>query len=331
MAAFARLVDSPGRWAAELTIAAAAMGSAELLVVRVLSPLVEHVPPLSSAVGTHTESLFGLVRDGVGSATAVLVLAAAAFWIAVEGRRDRVAGGALLLAFVAVVSITILAGGTGQAAARFLLVLGVAALASAAAARLTPLHAAAICAAALSVSAAHVPLLVDSLSGHGTPVGWSELAEGTRIAMLVLLALAIVRRGTVPSSALAAAAIGTIVASVVLAREPSSVAILSTWAVGATLALPAPLYIVASGCAAFVLVASLREPGARHVAIGLLLLTVAGVQPSLVHHNVTAVLALSVLAQPFQSAVASRHRALAVIPKNEMPLIRSGSATAAAE
>jgi hypothetical protein len=307
------------------------MGSAELLVFRVLSPLVAHVPPLGSAVGTRAGSLLDTVGEGAGSATAVLVIAGAALWIAVDGRRDRVVGGALLLSLVAAGGLTALPVGAGQGVARVLLLLAVAVLAGGAAARLTPLHAVTISVAALGVAAAQVPLLVDSLSGHGTPVGWFELAEGARLATFVLLALTVARRGTASSRAFAAAAVTTIGAAALLAREPSSAAILSTWAVGATLALPVSLYILASGCAVFVLVASLRDAGTRHLAVGLLLLTVAGVQPSFVHHNVTAILAIAVLARPISDVLVSYSSAPPASPRAGARLFSSESAVAAAE
>jgi hypothetical protein len=330
MAASSRATDSASRWAADLVIAAAIIGSAELFIRRALNPLVAYVPPLGSAVGARAASLLDASGEGAASATVLLVFAATASWIAARASRDRVAGGALALAVVAVVALTVVGDSASGGAARLLLIVAVAVLAGGAAARLSPLHAVAVAVAALGVAAAQMPLIADSLSSSGTPAVWTELAEGSRLAALALLALLMARRGSAPSFAFVVAALGAVGAAAVLAREPSSAAILSMWAVGATLSLPVALYIAAGGCSAFVLAASLPEPGARHLAVGVLLLTVAGIQPSFVHHNLTAVLALAVLAEPVLTARASTRGAPAA-SRLDAPSISSGSAVAAVE
>ena len=64
-----------------------------------------------------------------------------------------------------------------------------------------------------------------------------------------------------------------------------------------TLSLPAPLYIIAGAAAAFTLVSWSDDPSTRHLAIGFVLLVVAGVHVSVLHHNLTALAALALLAE----------------------------------
>jgi hypothetical protein len=79
------------------------------------------------------------------------------------------------------------------------------------------------------------------------------------------------------------------------AREPSTVAIVSLWATGVTMSLPAVLYLAAFGAIVSAVYAWLPRPETRHLGIAAVLLAVSGLQPQVLHHEVTAIVALTLL------------------------------------
>jgi hypothetical protein len=78
-------------------------------------------------------------------------------------------------------------------------------------------------------------------------------------------------------------------------REPATVAITSLWAIGFTMSLPAVLYFAAVAAAVSAILIWFRDGGSRHLAVGVVLLFVAGIQPQAVHHSLTASLGLILL------------------------------------
>jgi hypothetical protein len=124
----------------------------------------------------------------------------------------------------------------------------------------------------------------------------AELRLGSE-ASLVLAALfgAVAARPSASRVTVAGALAAAMLLGAAYAREPATVAILSLWTIGATMSLTPALYIAAFG--AFVLATLTWAPnrGTRHLAIGLALLFVAGLQPQALHHGVTAFLGLVLL------------------------------------
>jgi hypothetical protein len=98
-----------------------------------------------------------------------------------------------------------------------------------------------------------------------------------------------VRRPAVGSSILA------LVIAATYLREPSTFAIVSLWAAGITVSLPPVAYLAAFTAAAFAVLTWVRQPTTRPMAIGLVLLLVAGLQPQALHHGVTALIGLVLL------------------------------------
>ena len=82
------------------------------------------------------------------------------------------------------------------------------------------------------------------------------------------------------------------------AREPATLAIVSMWATGFTLSLPPVLYLAGFGAMTFAAVSWAERPDTRHLAAGLALLLVAGLQPQALHHGITAILGQMLLATP---------------------------------
>ena len=67
---------------------------------------------------------------------------------------------------------------------------------------------------------------------------------------------------------------------------------------GFTLSLPPVLYLAGFGAMTFAAVSWAERPDTRHLAAGLALLLVAGLQPQALHHGITAILGLVLLATP---------------------------------
>ena len=206
------------------------------------------------------------------------------------------AGGALVLSL----------SSAAAAPAHVALIAAVAGLAAATLARGPTLLALPMAAAAAAMVPARVPLLLDALALPSGDVAAATAAEAAFVLVPPLLAAGLLVRTSPPRAAWLAAGGMSLVASAALASSPSYTAILSAWSTGVTLSLPVPLYIAAAGCAAFVLVSWLAEPSSRHLAAGLVLLAVAGVHPAVVHHNITAVLTLLLLATPAANGGALR-------------------------
>ena len=287
---------------ATLVLAAALLGLAEVALGRMVAPALSHIP--TSSLGQH----IGQAADAGGasalSATALLVIAAALTFAIGQFGRDRAASLPLAAAVSATTLMALDPGHGGATAGRIVLVCAATAVAGVAMARLPRWHAAAVAVAALAVIAGQWPLVAEALAAGGGGAAADPgnaaagVAELSLVTVPILLAFALLQERRPPRGAWVTAVAASVLSAALLAREPSYTAILSTWATGATLSLPPFLYIFAAGCAALVLASSLSERSSHHLAAGLVLLAVAGVQPALVHHNLTALLALALLATP---------------------------------
>ncbi|MEZ4503617.1 MAG: hypothetical protein R3C39_13405 [Dehalococcoidia bacterium] len=282
-----------------LVLAAGLAAAAELVLFRVAVPVLSHMPGAGLAgVG----SMLTAVAECSFKATAVLVLASAALVALRLARSEPAVAVALVAAFGGVTVETLASGGWASLTARAALVSAIGVVIAAAWTRLPLLFGAAHAAAALAVLGGQWPLLVKdaaavagSAASTGTTVSTS-VGELAFVFAPVLFAVALVR-GHSPTrgSWIGGAAAGLFVASL-LARRPDYAAIISSWAVGVTLSLPPFIYIVSAACAGLVAIEWLHAPATRPLAAGLVLLAAAALQPAVVHHNLTAVLALVVLA-----------------------------------
>ena len=90
--------------------------------------------------------------------------------------------------------------------------------------------------------------------------------------------------------------VGAAVAAAALVSDRTP--LVALWASGATLWMPSLVYIGAGAAVGLLLANWLPNRSTRHLAAGLALLAVAGIEPTLVHHNVTALVALLALAAP---------------------------------
>ncbi len=277
-----------------ILLAAAATGAAELILHRVVAPVLAHIP--SDGAGRAITDAARLGGDRAFHATALLVVVGLLAYLATASwRRDITPS---LVALAAASTLVLLLSNAPPALAHVALIAAVVGLAAAALARGPRLLALPVAVAAAAMVAARVPLLLDSLALPSGDATTATVAEAAFVLVPPLLAASLLARTSPPRVAWVAAGGTSLVAAAALASSPSYTAILSAWSTGVTLSLPVPLYIVAAGCAAFVLVSWLAEPSSRHLAAGLVLLAVAGVHPAVVHHNVTAVLALLLLATP---------------------------------
>lgn len=287
-----------------VVLAAAIAATAELLIYRVTLPVISHIP--GSDLGT-----VGSVVEGIGQrsfeATAVLVIAGAAL-IAFTALRSQPTLAVALVAALASVAIGLTTSSEWAAlAARALLVGAVAAVAAHAWTSLPVPLALAHGGAVVAVLAGQWPLLVQDAAAttgdviSGTLVS-ANIGELALVLTPALFAVAYLRGGSPSRSTWVVAAGVGLIAAALLARRPDYSAIISSWAVGATLSLPPFLYVVSASCLALVMLGWLREPAARPYAAGLVLLAAAALQPAVVHHNLTAVVALVLLAVPPEQA-----------------------------
>ncbi len=294
-------------WRAVL-LAAALTALAELALYRVVLPIVSHVP--GSGPSALTRGL-QLAAERSFEATAVLVLVGAALLAWARLRQDPATAVALIAALASVVAATAFSEGWAALAARVVLLASV--LVVAVGAWVQPLRSSlamrsAVAAAAVVVVAGQWPLLVEDVATVARGLQGASPAVGTTVGELallctpMLLALAYVQRRSPPNTAWVAAGAAALLTGALFAMRPDDTAIVSLWAVGVTLSLPAALYIVSASCAAFVLAGWLAESSTRPLAAGLVLLAVSGLQPAVVHHNLTAVVALALLAMPLVSA-----------------------------
>ncbi len=292
-------------------VAATILGLVEVALYRVAGPVLSHLPS-----GTVDG---GIVRAVVAAGehafrgTAALVAAGAVAYLATTRWHGRVAPFLVATCLAATAVATVIDASAARVAAHLTLVVAVAGLAGAALAERRRIYALGVLAAALSLLAGRLPLLLDGLaSGREADVGLTvsalTLAEAAFVAAPALLAVELVRRRRPPALAWATAAAVSLVTAAALVSSPSYTAITATWATGVTLSLPVPLYIMSAGAAALVVATWLTRPRAPLLVAGFVLFVVAGTQPAVVHHNLTAVLALMLLATPVD-----RHEASPVV------------------
>jgi hypothetical protein len=145
----------------------------------------------------------------------------------------------------------------------------------------------------VAIAAVALAVVAGQLAGlsSGFAVAAGVVAEAALVVAMVLFAATIsrpLRRGAVLGLVF-----GGLVAA--LALMSAHTPLVALWASGATLWMPSVVYIGAGSALGLLLTTWLPARSTRHLAAGLALLVVAGMQPAFIHHNVTALLALVAL------------------------------------
>jgi hypothetical protein len=271
--------------AAALTGAAAIGGVTEVLLERVTGPMLTHAAgPSLAPVAAMASSLGTLVV----AVTAALVLLAAMAWAGVAWKRHRIVGAAILAAVVTALAAGVF-GGSGTLTLLHLSV-AVAAIGTVLVVRLAGIYGVAVAAVAVAIVAGQWSL---GIPGGQYTVAARVIAETALVVALFLFAASVAgwsRRSVIGLGT------GAIVAAAALVSDRTP--LIALWASGATLWMPSLVYIGAGAAVGLLLANWLPNRSTRHLAAGLALLAVAGIEPTLVHHNVTALVALLALAAP---------------------------------
>ena len=276
-------------------LSAATLGTLELAIDRVAAPILAHIP--RDAAAPLVAEVASFLGQRALAATALLV-ALAALVVAATPRPD---GWGSRVADAAVGATALLTAATDASLAALTMHVAVVCAAIVVGVRV---RSAGVVLAAAAVAMGQIPLALDrvadvlAVAAPSTNVALLTAAEAALMLAPIALAVELVRRESPSTLAWSVALLGGLAVSAALARSPSYVAITSLWATGVTLSLSPVLYVIAAACAALVMTTWLSRPATRHLAAGLALLVVAGPQPAVVHHNLTAVLALVLLASP---------------------------------
>jgi len=285
-----------------IALVAAGFGAAELLLHRVATPILAHVPhegPSTPAVSVAWAGERALGGTAILVGLLVLMLAAGA------RRHDRGLVAALLLG-IAGTALALIEGGRVASLAGHLAVgAAVVLVAGPAAFRLGGGRATVLAFAASAMLAGQwffASAELEGLTSASSSIGGGMLTPSLAEAALVLTPIAAACAELADRSPSRVqwlvAVLAAVSTSALLARSPGYTAIVSLWATGVTLALPAVLYVASVSSAALVLSMWLVRAATRPLAAGLVLLAVAGVAPGAVHHNLTAVAAVALLAWP---------------------------------
>ena len=316
-------------------------GIVDLLFERVVYRIGIHVPKDGSVMSAYQ----GATAVGDGAFRYVMVLAAfaavaAALHLVSSRHMDRRVMGAALLALVVVAPMPIRwddarlgLAVNAQYGGSLALLMGVAA----GSARAWPFRLAALSAGA-ALLAGQYPLIAaragdltqSALPGVAASLTIAEAAVVTAPIMLFIGAHPW-RHGTGRPALLIGAAAALAVGAAWL-RAPSAVAILSLWGTGITMSFPAAVYVLALGAAVAATVAFVMEPGTRHLAVAMVLLLIAGVQPTVTQYNLAALLGMAILVLGPESApvaASASEQRMAIesgTPESRRTLTSAGSA-----
>ena len=294
------VVSNPtGRAVRSLLLAGATLGVVEVFLHRVATPVLSHIP--SRTVDPTAADVVELAGQRAFHGAALLLALAAVGVVVVAARGSTVAAllvaGSLLAAGLAAVAD----GPAARLAVQLVFVAAAAGVAGLATVHGPGWRSSALAVAAASLIAGRLPFVHDALrdlaggtSGFSTSQS-ASVAEAAFVIVPVLLAAGLVTRGGVTRLGWAAAGAGAVMSLAAMVGSPYT-AIVSNWATGVTLSLPAGVYVISAGAGAMVLATWLRRPETRLLAAGLVLFAVGGTQPAVIHHNLTAILGLLLLA-----------------------------------
>jgi hypothetical protein len=299
--------DSAPRHPAYVTVPVTVLaiaGMLDLLFERIVYRIGIHIPKDPAVMNAYRGATH--VGDGAFRFAVVLAVFAAgatALYLFRQPSAERRLVGAALLAVAVLDTITIGAGGPWIAmavvvayGASLALLLGIAA-----GSRLAWAARAAAISAGVALLAGEFPLFATragDLSLATLPGATIALtvAESALLAAALLL-FAWARPWTRPAGAYSFAAGALVAAIVALAwhSAPATVAILALWGAGVTMAFPAPIYLVALGLAVAAAVAFALDANTRPMAVAVVLLAVAGLQPTVTQYNIPALLGMVIL------------------------------------
>lgn len=281
---------------------AAALGLVELSG-RLMLPLLWHIPsgglgarvanPLSHGTALAIDLVWVMVFVGV----AALAFAAA--------RRGETPGAILAgLALISTVALSVRLAGLWLIAFQSAFAVAAVMFTFAAVVRVGPAQRVQLLAIAVMVIAAQVIFISDELQALVPgPIGVPEaglvlLAEVALLVALIGAGLSALASGAASRAGWTSAVVASVLVAALVARDPASAAILSRWATGVTLSLPPLIYVAAASSATLAIVSWLPDRSSRHLSAAVVLILVAGVQPALVHHNLTLFFAAMLLATP---------------------------------
>lgn len=291
-----RAVPEPARTVA---LAAAAVGLIEIGLFRIAAPVLSHVP--SGAGGTGLFDAVSASGHLALRSTAILgPLALLSLGISVC-RTHRGLGALLLGVLVLTYVQTALSSPTVALLTETLAVAAAIWLVALTAQHAATWQAIGVALLAGSFLAGRWPLVTDSLSASGivVPDGAAfvqTLAEACLVAAAISLAVGVARNGPAAQWAWTAAIGSGVVAAALLVYAPGYTAIVALWSTGVTLSLPPAGYILAIAGLGLVLTEWLADQDTRVLAAGLLLVMVAGITPVVLHHNLTALAGVGLLA-----------------------------------
>ncbi len=271
---------SPSSLSRPLLMAAVVVGTAELLFHRIAGP---------AAAGIGVAPAWGRTIEAVGAAatagSALLVVGLAVVLVLAAASPYRLA---VSLALAAVLADRWVGIGSAGWAGFVLLVLAIGVVAAVAGPETGRRWG--VASIGLAVAAAQVAL-VWTAAGPA----WRALAEAALLGGVMVLAIVAARRRLGAARWVGAAA-GAAVAALAFALQPGYTSLMSFWAWGASLWLPPVVYVAGAAAAGLAATVWLGDRTTRHHAAGLLLLVVAGLPPTLAHHDLTTVLGLVALA-----------------------------------
>lgn len=305
-------------------------GVIDLLFERIVYRIGIHIPKDESAMRAYR----GATSVGDGAFRFVMVLAvfaalAVAVYLLRQRAMERQLAGAALVAVAALDTLTIRDnnGWLGMAVVvayggALALLFGIAA-----GSRLAFAMRAAAASASVALLAGAYPLFATrahELSLAKLPVGAMPLtvAEAAIIATAMLLFVA--ARPWSSRHRVAALGAGVAAAALVGAASiaaPATVAILALWGVGVTMSFPAPVYVLAFGAAAAAAVAFALDDDTRPLAVAVVLLAVAGLQPTVTQYNIPALIGMVILAFGAPAAVPARRARRMSVPESADSLV----------
>lgn len=254
-------------------------GSIEVLVARTGAPLAGFWAP----EGVPAVRILVAVGSGAAAAAALLVVVTMGAILATR-RSWGFTPIALSLTASTIVLAAVMSPSPGLLTAGHLTVAAAAIALALAATATSPARRATALVAALAVACGQLAFLATG----GVAIGLHRLAEIAVVALPIAAAWSL--RAEVGRLGRTVAVATGVVVWVALAVRGGELAMLSTWAFGATLSLP-PFAVAACG-AGWALLASgvVRQPAVRLIAAGVVLVWIAGIQPTAIHHNLTSLL-----------------------------------------
>jgi len=283
----------------------ATAGVIDLLFERIVYRIGIHVPKDESAMRAYR----GATSVGDGAFRYVMVLAVfagAAVGIHLISQRamERRLAGAALIAVAALDTLTIRIDSAWLGMAVVVAYGGALALlfGVAAGSRLAWAARAAAVSASVALLGGAYPLFATrarELSLATLPTGAAALtvAEAAIVgAALLLFVAARPWASRRPAVVLGVGAAAGALAAVASIAEPATLAILALWGVGVTMSFPAPVYILALCSAASAAATFALDGETRPLAVAIVLLAVAGLQPTVTQYNVPALIGIGILA-----------------------------------